>query len=890
VWKVDRMMVHVAAAVAGTRLARPGRAARGWPLRRYLVGLVALFFLAAGAGIWSGWVQAERDGLSAARGDAQYGAGLAAGQIGLQVTAVRGAVGQVASAPGVARIFADPRECQLAFSSGGRGHLDVLRADGTVVCSSLPRSRRDPGSYAGAPWLPAALGAARTVAPVLDDRTGRPALMVTAPIAGRGAVAAFVDLPALGASVAAMAGGARGLELLLVTADSTRILTRWPDGGRWAGTSTGISAFSAPTAAGDGRDVTGLRRVYGRSTVDGQRWLVYAGAARAPALAAAHHLARRQAVVAGVGLLAGLAATFLVYRRITRPISRLRGAVRTAATGDPDATVAVGGPREVADLGAEFTTMMAAVDRELGERRCAEDTAREMERNYRQVFDASPCPMYVFDAGTLSIVEVNDAALAYYGHSRPALLAMTATGLAPPEDTAALTGAIAAAGPAERWRRQRQLKKDGTITEVTITSHLLSFSGRKARCAVIEDVTEREHFERRLRQSQRLESLGQLAGGIAHDFNNLLGIILGYAAMAAADVQTTAGDDPAWRALHDDLLQIVDAGDRATALTRQLLSFARADAIAEPQVLELNRVVVDIEKLLRRTLGEDIRLITRLTGTPWPVKADPGQLEQVLLNLAVNARDAMPAGGTLTIETSTSELDENYATQHPAVRAGRYMRLQVSDTGTGMSKATLERAFEPFFTTKPKGHGTGLGLATIYGIIATAGGHIQIYSEPGLGTTITVLLPATDETATQTTELPTQPGERGDGVTVLLVEDDENLRALTERVLARHGYTVLSAATAADAQHLAARRPRIELLLTDVVLPGTDGHTLATAVQAGHPTMNVIYMSGYTETILAARSTLPAGTTLLNKPVNPHHLLAAVARGVAPIPRSTTPR
>ncbi len=528
--------------------------------------------------------------------------------------------------------------------------------------------------------------------------------------------------------------------------------------------------------------------------------------------------------------------------------------------------------------------MLATVDHELVERRRAEETAREHGHNYRQMFDASPYPILLYDPGSLSILAVNDAAVAYYGRSRDVLLTMPITGLCPPEDAQALADAIAAAGPVERTR-QRHVKFDGTITEVSATSYVTSFAGRTARCAVIDDITEREHLERRLRQSERLESLGHLAAGIAHDFNNLLGVINGYAGMAAADLEPVAAADPAWEALHSDLTQIVAAGDRATALTRQLLAFARSDAAPQTMVLDLNEVVAGIDKFLRRSLGEDIALITNLTGEPCRVRADPGRLEQVLVNLAVNARDAMPGGGTLTIDTGLVTVDEHYAAQRPGLRTGRYTRLRVSDTGTGMNRATVERAFEPFFTTKPKGQGTGLGLATMYGIITQAGGHAQIYSEPGQGTTITVLLPVTDE-STGPLAAPADAHAPGSGETILLVEDDDSLRALMERILDRAGYAVLSAATAADARHLASEQPDVELLLTDVVLPDEHGPALADALHATQPDLAVIYMSGYTETILATRSTLPAGATVLTKPVSAHQLLNAIGRTLNRTPAS----
>ncbi|MEV0128519.1 ATP-binding protein [Dactylosporangium sp. NPDC050688] len=851
-----------------------GRERRRWPLRSYLIGLLVLFVATAGAGIYAGWVQARRDAVSAARADAAVGANLAARQIGESLAVMRGTVESVASSPGAAQVFADPAACRLAFSLGGAddGHLDVLRPDGTVACSSRPLAGGERADvYAAAAWLPGAVRASQALAPVRDERTGRPAFLVTAVIPGLGLVAAFVDLTALGAAAGKLFGGARHLEFLITTADSATVLTRWPDGLRWAGTPVRDTRLRV---AGAGTDVTGLPRLYGRAAVEGAGWQVLAGADRSAALAAADRLARRQALIVALGLLAGLLATMVVQRRVTAPIGRLRAAVHTAtASGNLDTTVAVAGPREVAELGEEFTGLLATVGRELQERRRAEDAAREHERNYRQMFDASPNPVVLFDADTLDIVAANPAAAAYYDRPGDTLLTMAYTELLAPEENGGAAAWEAPAGPVERDRPQRHIKADGTITEVSVTMYLTSFAGRKVRCAVITDVTEREHLQRRLRQSDRLESLGQLAAGIAHDFNNLLGIINGYAAMAAADLAPVAAANPALRTLHADLTEVVAAGDRATALTRQLLSFARADPAPETRTLDLNTVIADLDTLLRRALGEDITLVADLAKRPWPIRADPGRLEQVLVNLAVNARDAMPGGGTLTIETAPVTVDEHYTAQHPGVRTGRYMRLRVSDTGTGMSKATLERAFEPFFTTKPKGHGTGLGLATIYGIITQAGGHAQIYSELGHGTTVTALLPATDDHAEPDTT-PAAERRPGAGETILLVEDDDSLRAVTGRILQQAGYTVLSAATVAAARDLAAAHPGIALLLTDVILPDTHGPALA----AAHPGLPVVYLSGYTETILATRSTIPAGATLLTKPVSAHQLLHTVAR------------
>ena len=589
------------------------------------------------------------------------------------------------------------------------------------------------------------------------------------------------------------------------------------------------------------------------------------------------------------------AVTVLAQQSTELPIVVLTGlldeqtAARALHAGAEDYLV-----KEPGSSGSISRAVRYAIERKRGEqtrrakdaaeaaRNRAEESVRELERNYRQLFDCSPYPMYVFDTDSLAFLEVNDTAAAFYGYPRRELLGCDITRLCLAEDVAALTDAVASAATVERWGPVRQVKQDGTVVEVNITSHMLSFDGRDARCMVIEDITEREQMERRRRQSQRLESLGQLAGGVAHDFNNLLGIIIGYTTMCAQDIEAESRLDPRWQAIRDDLSQILEAGDRATNLTRQLLSFARAE-IAQTRVLDLNAIVTGIEQLLRRTIGEDIQMDIHLTDRPWPVIADPGQVEQVLLNLVVNARDAMPAGGVLTIETDPITIDDHTAVHHAGARAGHYMRMRVTDTGAGMSQATLDRAFEPFFTTKPKGKGTGLGLATIYGILSQSGGHAHIQSQPGAGTTFTALFPATLEAADSTE--PATPGDTDTAYrarhheTILMAEDEYGLRLLTERILTRHGYTVIAASNGLEAIELARHHPgTIDLLLTDVVMPGMNGHDLAGRLQATRPQLPVIYMSGYAEPLLASRTTLPAGVTLLSKPVTEQAILTAIRR------------
>jgi PAS domain S-box-containing protein len=352
---------------------------------------------------------------------------------------------------------------------------------------------------------------------------------------------------------------------------------------------------------------------------------------------------------------------------------------------------------------------------------------------------------------------------------------------------------------------------------------------------VVRDIAERKRLEERLRQAQKMEAIGQLAGGVAHDFNNLLTIILGYCQIA---INQAEDGSPLTGALEE----ILKAGDRAAILTRQLLAFSRRQILA-PKVLDLNARVGEMERMLRRLIGEDIDLAVKLDPNVGNIRADPGQLDQVLLNLAVNARDAMPAGGQLSIETANVVLDDAYARTHPEARPGNYAMLAVTDNGAGIARDVLPHIFEPFFTTKEAGKGTGLGLSTVYGIVKQSEGHLAVYSELGHGTTFKIYLPSTTA-ATAGQEAPTEPTPSGKE-TILVVEDEPSVRQFACLVLRQHGYTVLEADKSEDAIQLARQfRERIDLLVTDVVMPGIGGLELAKELTALHPEAKVLYFSG----------------------------------------------
>lgn len=381
---------------------------------------------------------------------------------------------------------------------------------------------------------------------------------------------------------------------------------------------------------------------------------------------------------------------------------------------------------------------------------------------------------------------------------------------------------------------------------------------------------ERKRLEDRLRQSQKMEAIGQLAGGIAHDFNNLLTGINGFSDMLLADFDK---DHPSYHALQ----QIQYAGERAAALTRQLLAFSRKQVLA-PKVLNLNIRVAEMEKLLQRLIGEDINLVTHLDPALGLVKVDPGQIEQVIMNLAVNARDAMQEGGTLTIETHNVDLDSLFPDSlDQPIAEGRYVMLAVTDTGSGMSAEIKARIFEPFFTTKPQGKGTGLGLATCYGIMKQSGGHISVYSEPGQGTSFKVYFPRVSGEAQEVPEDEIPDQELNGSETVLLVEDEPVVRDLTASVLQARGYTVLQARDGAEALTASKNhRRRIHLLLTDTVMPGMNGRELAERLLAKRPDTKVLYMSGYTDKAIVQHGILGPGIAFLQKPFKARALAAKV--------------
>jgi two-component system cell cycle sensor histidine kinase/response regulator CckA len=517
---------------------------------------------------------------------------------------------------------------------------------------------------------------------------------------------------------------------------------------------------------------------------------------------------------------------------------------------------------------AEMRPLSDDLVRDVAERRRAEDALRESEAAQRLLFEASPVPVVVFDARTLRLVGANAAAAQLYGYDRPALLALTLIDLCAPAEREATTRRLRDVDHDE-WRgAATHCRRDGSHVQVEVVARALTLAGEAVRMAVITDVTARVELEAQLRQSQKMDAVGRLAGGVAHDFNNILSVILGYADLSVDELEPGS-------TLRGNLEEIRTAGARASALTHQLLLSSRHQMV-EQRVIDLNELLASTERMLTRLVGADVELVTKLAPAPGLVRADPGNLAQVFLNLVVNARDAMPAGGRLTLETSHVMLDEAYASGHLGAAVGPHVMVTVTGTGVGMDKATQSRIFEPFFTTKERGKGTGLGLSTAFGILRQSNGSIWVRSEPGLGTTFTVLLPRVDEAADELAA-PAVTSTLEGTETILLVEDEAQVREVAHAILRRAGYRVIEASDGEAAlRQSASYDGEIHLLLTDVVMPRMSGPELARRLGPLRPAMAIVCMSGYTDETVTRHGAAASGVSYLQKPLTPASLTRKV--------------
>jgi len=493
----------------------------------------------------------------------------------------------------------------------------------------------------------------------------------------------------------------------------------------------------------------------------------------------------------------------------------------------------------------------------------------ESEEKYRILFESNPHPMWVYDIETYRFLTVNDAAVTHYGYTRDEFLSLTIKDIRPAEDITPLTENVSRVttglDKAGVWRHR---KKDGSLIYVEITSHTVDFGGRRAEIVLANDVTDSLKLEDQFRQSQKMEAVGLLAGGVAHDFNNVLTAIIGYGNLLQMKL---APNDP----LHAYAESILTTSQRAAQLTQSLLTFSRKQVV-NPLPLELNGIILRVEKLLKRLIREDIELQTLLTGADTTVMADSTQVEQMLMNLVTNARDAMPGGGKLTISSAVVDLDAEFVAARQYGKPGPYVRITVADTGAGMDERTRERIFEPFFTTKEMGKGTGLGLATVYGIIKQHRGFIDVESALGAGTSFHLCFPL----ITKDAERPfgrAAAALTGGTETVLVAEDDETIRNLTRSVLTEFGYQVIEAKDGEDAvRAFGENRERIGLLLFDVIMPKKNGRVAYDEIRRIRPGIKALFMSGYSADMISKEGILEKGLSFISKPVSPTELLMKV--------------
>ncbi|HLJ95347.1 MAG TPA: PAS domain S-box protein [Gemmataceae bacterium] len=515
-------------------------------------------------------------------------------------------------------------------------------------------------------------------------------------------------------------------------------------------------------------------------------------------------------------------------------------------------------------------------------RKQAEEAVRASEARKAAILEAALDAVITVDHEG-KIIELNPAAEGMFGRSRDQLLSQDMVQLIIPASWQAhfregLTTYLATGDGTALARRLEMsaLRADGQEFPVEVTVMGIQAEGPPFFTSYIRDISERKQVEEtlrqteeRFRQAQKMEAIGRLAGGVAHDFNNLLTIITGYSELLTS---TLPEGDPSLSLIQE----IAKAAHRAAMLTRQLLAFSRKQVLSN-RVVDLNSILADMNKMLHRLIGEDVTLVPALAADLHPVKVDPGQIEQVVMNLAVNARDAMPQGGTLTLETGNVELDESYTREYPELQPGSYVLLAVSDTGCGMDEAVKARLFEPFFTTKEVGKGTGLGLATVYGIVKQASGHVTVYSEPGRGTTFKIYFPRAEGVVVASPEAKAPPAAAAGTETVLVVEDEDGVRALTSRVLKNGGYKVLEARHGLEALQLCGEQEGpVHLVVTDVVMPKMNGPQLAERMRGKWPNVRFLFLSGYTDRALLHNGLLNGNQNFLQKPFTPHDLASKV--------------
>lgn len=675
--------------------------------------------------------------------------------------------------------------------------------------------------------------------------------------------------------------------LVTVLDSSGTILARSEDAERWVGTSAHRGASGSAIAERIGTyEISGvddMERLTAFSSTTRAGWQVFVGIPRDIAFAPVARVVRRDLTLAALTVVLALLFSVAFARRFTRPLDALAANALAITAGDYERRAVVSGSsQEFTTLAESFNTMAATIA-------ARTEQLHHSEQRYRMLFEASPIPMFVYARDTLRMLAVNRAAIEQYGYQRSEFLALRATDLRPTEERLRLhltlrrldemqeEGSPIGAGI---WLHRR---RDGSLLEVEIFSVMLNYEEQPARLSTAIDVTARRRAEQaladsqeRLRSAQKMEALGRFAGGIAHDFNNLLTGILGYCDLALDEIST---ENPA----REDVAAIRSTAERAANLTRQILAFSRRQML-QPVLLDVNAVVSEMQVILQRLMEQRVAIELVLAPSVGAVLADRSQLEQVILNLALNARDAMPDGGTVRVETGEVEID---ADADPATLPdnspgpGSWVYLAVHDTGIGITSAIRSQILEPFFTTKERGKGTGLGLATVDGIVQQSGGVLRVESTPRVGSTFRIFLPRADGTPEQhvtvTDHAHTPP--RGDDATrtILVAEDEDTVRSVVIPALRRAGFAVLAARDGHEALALAlSHSAPFDLLLTDVVMPGMMGHELARRLRRGQPDLRVLLTSGYTDDDQILRELASEGLAFLPKPFTPAQLVARV--------------
>jgi len=669
-----------------------------------------------------------------------------------------------------------------------------------------------------------------------------------------------------------------GTTLAAIDSSGT-VLVYWPNPEKWVGRTVADHPL-VKTAWAKGRGMEeapgldGIRRFHafqplqsrlGRKSVN-----IIIGTPREVAFAKANQLLARNLSLFGlVAVLALVVAWFGADLFILRRVNPLLRATERLSRGDLGARTGIPPePGEMTQLAQTFDQMAEALEQREGERKEAEEALKRSEQEKALILESIPEQVLYHDK-EMRILWANSAAAESARRTPGELVGHYCYQLymrrSEPCEGCPVVESLQAGEP-----RQAEMSFPGGPTLFIRGYPVRDAAGEIAGAVEIAlDVSARRQLEDQLRQAQRLQAVGKLAGGVAHDFNNLLTAIIGYSDLLMSRL---GGDSP----LRKDVLEIRKAGERATTLTRQLLAFSRRQVL-QPKVLNLNSVVAEMHQMLCRLIGEDVDLVTVLVPGLGRVKADPGQIEQIIMNLVVNARDAMPHGGKLTIETANVDLDDAYVRQHAGVQPGPYALLAISDTGLGMDSETQSQVFEPFFTTKEKGQGAGLGLATVYGIVKQSGGHIWVYSEPGRGTTFKIYLPRVEEPLGLPESTAVRAGATEGTETILVVEDEDEVRWLVCEILQEKGYSVLEVRQSREAVELGQRyEGPIHLLVTDVVMPGMGGRELAENMTRLRPAMKVLYISGYTENAIVHQGVLDEGTHFLPKPFPPEVLARKV--------------